>query len=88
DKRLLAELDAALNDRTLGHEPPQAAQLARLVEQAPELAEAYVALYQRHQRLQDEHAQLIDRFYGEQGRDPGTGQPRAWAAPLPHEEVR
>lgn len=88
DKRLLTELDAALNDRTLGHDPPHAAQLARLVEQAPELAEAYVALYQRHQRLQDEHAQLIDRFYGEQGQDLGTGQPPAWTAPLPHEEVR
>lgn len=86
DQRLLAELDAALHDRTLGHEPPQAPQLARLVEQAPELAEAYVALYQRHQRLQDEHAQLIDRFYGEQGQ--GGGPPQAWAAPLPHEEVR
>jgi len=86
DRHLLAELDAALHDRTLGHEPPQAPQLARLVEQAPELAEAYVALYQRHQRLQDEHAQLIDRFYGEQGQ--GGGPPHAWAAPLPHEEVR
>ncbi|MFT7724010.1 MAG: short-chain fatty acyl-CoA regulator family protein [Roseateles sp.] len=84
DKRLLADLDAALSDRTLAPEPPAAAQLARLVEQAPELAEAYVALYQRHQRLRDEHAQLIDRFYGEEG----AGQPRAWAAPLPHEEVR
>lgn len=88
DKRLLAELDAALSDRTLAAEPPSAALLSRLVEQAPELAEAYVSLYQRHQRLQDEHAQLIDRFYGEQGLDAGTGQPRAWAVPLPHEEVR
>ena len=86
DQRLLTELDAALGDRTLVPEPPPAAQLARLVEQAPELAEAYVALYQRHQRLQDEHAQLIDRFYGDQGAD--AAQPRAWAAPLPHEEVR
>ncbi|QPF76722.1 DUF2083 domain-containing protein [Roseateles sp. DAIF2] len=87
DKRLLGELDAALHDRTLAHEPLPAAQLARIVEQAPELAEAYLALYQRHQRLQDEHAQLIDRFYGEQGADPAGA--RAWsAAPLPHEEVR
>lgn len=88
DKRLLAELDAALNDRTLASGAPSAAQLSRLVEQAPELAEAYVSLYQRHQRLQDEHAQLIDRFYGEQGQDAATGQARAWATPLPHEEVR
>ncbi|MDO5623057.1 MAG: short-chain fatty acyl-CoA regulator family protein [Pseudomonadota bacterium] len=88
DKRLLAELGAALSDRTLGHEPPHAAQLARLVEQAPELAEAYVALYQRHQRLRDEHAQFIDRFYGEHWQDASTGQRPAWTAPLPHEEVR
>lgn len=88
DKRLLAELDAALNDRTLTREALPPGQLARLLEQAPELAEAFVALHQRHQRLQDEHAQLIDRFYGEQGADATTGQPRAWAAPLPHEEVR
>lgn len=87
DQRLLAELDAALGDRTLLRESLPAAQLARLVEQAPELAQAFIALYQRHQRLQDEHAQLIDRFYGEQGAEPG-GPARAWAAPLPHEEVR
>lgn len=88
DRRLLAELDTALSDRTLGQEPVPVAVLTRWVEQAPELAEAYVALYQRHQRLCDEHAQLIDRFYGEQGRPHDEASPAAWAAPLPHEEVR
>lgn len=91
DKRLLSELDAALRDRTLGREAPSPALVARLVEQAPELAESFVALYQRHQRLQDEHAQLVDRFYGEQGAATGAvpgPSTRAWMAPLPHEEVR
>lgn len=88
DQRLLAELGAALGDRSLVPTPPSAAQLSRLVEQAPELAEAYITLYQRHLRLQDEHAQLIDRFYGEQGGSRAAGTVSAWNSPLPHEAVR
>lgn len=88
DKRLLAELDSALRDRAAldrpAAQPVPPAQLARMVEQAPELVEAFLALHQRHLRLQDEHAQTVDRFYGELGSDPR----RAALSPLPHEEVR
>lgn len=84
DKRQLAELDCALHDRSLRSEPLSPAALARTVEQAPELVEAFLALYQRHGRLQEEHAQTVDRFYGELG---GERQ-RELLMPLPHEEVR
>ena len=84
DKRLLGELDCALQDRTLRSAAVAPAQLARMVEQSPELVEAFLLLYQRHQRLQDEHAQTIARFYGEVGGDTRPGP----MAPLPHEEVR
>jgi predicted transcriptional regulator/DNA-binding XRE family transcriptional regulator len=84
DKRLLGELDCALQDRTLRSTAVPAPQLARMVEQAPELVEAFLLLYQRHQRMQEDYAQTIDRFYGELG---GEGQPRSMS-PLPHEEVR
>ncbi|MDO5086773.1 MAG: short-chain fatty acyl-CoA regulator family protein [Comamonadaceae bacterium] len=83
-RRQLAELDCAFNDRTLCGEPVAAATLARFVEQAPELVDAFLTLYQRHGRLQEEHAQLLDRFYGEEGGAP----PRGAAMRLPHEEVR
>jgi predicted transcriptional regulator/plasmid maintenance system antidote protein VapI len=88
DKRQLAELDYALRDQTLRAEPASPAMLARMVEQAPELVDAFLALYQRHTRLQEEHAQTVDRFYGELGSDLGNGQRREPLAPLPHEEVR
>jgi len=84
DKRLLGELDAALADRTLRASPMAPAQLARAVEQSPELVEAFLLLYQRHQRLQEEHAQTVDRFYGELGAESRA----APIVPLPHEEVR
>ena len=84
DKRVLGELDCALQDRTLRSTPVPAAQLARMVEQAPELVEAFLLLYQRHSRLKDEHAETIDRFYGEMGGEARKGP----LAPLPHEEVR
>jgi len=84
DRRVLGELDCALQDRTLRSTPVPAAQLARMVEQAPELVEAFLLLYQRHSRLKDEHAETIDRFYGDAGGDPCKGP----LAPLPHEEVR
>lgn len=83
-QRLLAELDGALNDRTLCAEPVPAPQLARMVAQAPELVQAFLALHQRHLRLQEEHAQTIDRFYGELGGDHLRGP----IAPPPHEAVR
>lgn len=84
DKRLLSELDSALHDRGLFVDAVPPAQLARMVEQSPDLVDAFLALYQRHSRLQDEHAQTVDRFYGELG---GEHQ-RAAVSPLPHEEVR
>ena len=84
DKRLLGELDCALQDRTLRSTAVPAPQLARMIEHAPELVEAFLLLYQRHQRMQEDYAQTIDRFYGELG---GETHPRL-IAPLPHEEVR
>lgn len=92
DQQLLADLDIALRDRSLTTTVLAPAQVARLVEQAPELAEAYVSLHQRYLRLQDEHSQMIDRFYGEQGPEPAAmpaAMPVAWhGEPLPHEAVR
>lgn len=82
--RLLAELDGALNDRRLLATPVPAPQLARMVAQAPELVQAFLELHQRHLRLQEEHAQTIDRFYGELGGDHLRGP----IAPPPHEAVR
>ena len=84
DKRLLGELDCALQDRTLRNAPVPASQLARMIEQAPELVDAFLLLYQRHQRMQEDYAQTVDRFYGELG-DESRAQ---LMAPLPHEEVR
>jgi len=87
DKRLLAELDAALHDRTLRTDRLPPAALTRLLDQAPELVESFLKLYQRHHRLQEEHAQSIDRYYGELG---GTEQRAGQALTYvpPHEEVR
>ena len=84
DKRLLGELDCALQDRTLRSAPVPAAQLARMIEQAPELVDAFLLLYQRHQRMQEDYAQTVDRFYGELGDESRA----VLTAPLPHEEVR
>lgn len=84
DRHRLAELDAALGDRTLRVDPVPPVALARMVEQAPELADAFLTLYQRYQRLQEEHAQTVDRLYGEfEG-----GHARGRLVPLPHEVVR
>jgi predicted transcriptional regulator/transcriptional regulator with XRE-family HTH domain len=88
DPRQLAELDCALRDRTLRSEPLPADALVRMTEHAPELVEAFLALVQRHGRLQEEHAQTVDRFYGDLGTDAGNGRPREPLVPLPHEEVR
>lgn len=88
EKRQLAELDCVLHDRTLCLDPPTPAVLSRWIEQAPELVEAFLALYQHHNRLQDEHAQAIDRFYGEQGGDTGSTQRPGALMALPHEAVR
>lgn len=89
DQQLLADLDAALRDRspaaTLGGGVAPA-QFSRLVEQAPELAQAFVALHQRHLRLKAEHAELIDRVYGEEGGRAAVAS--GWGEPLPHEAVR
>ena len=84
DKRLLGELDCALQDRTLRGAPVPAAQLARMIEQSPELVDAFLLLYQRHQRMQEDYAGAIDRFYGEHG---DAGRP-GLMGPVPHEEVR
>lgn len=87
DKRLLTELDAALHDRTLRPDRLPTAALTRMVDQAPELVESFLKLYQRHHRLQEEHAQTIDRYYGELGS--ASGRPgEALTYVPPHEEVR
>ena len=80
DRRLLGELKDVFRDRLLASEGMSQAQLVRMVEQVPELASAFVGLVQRHQRLQDEYAQLADRLHGD--------QLPTLLAPLPHEEVR
>src|SRR5690606_41859695 len=84
DRHRLAELDAALADRTLRIDPVPPVALARMVEQAPELADAFLTLYQRYLRLQEEHAQTLDRLYGEFEGGHGGGR----LVPLPHEVVR
>lgn len=88
DKRQIAELDQALRDRSLRSEALPPPTLARMIEQAPELVDAFLTLYQRHGRLQEEHAQTVDRFYGELGGDLGDGRQREPRVSLPHEEVR
>ena len=80
DKRLLGELMALCRDRELIGENIAPAQLARIVEQTPEAASALVNLAERHHRLQEEYAQLLDRVYGDQLATP--------LAVLPHEAVR
>jgi len=85
DKRLLGELDCALQDRTIRSTPVAAPQLARMIEHAPELVEAFLSLYQRHHRLQEEVAQTIDRYYSEAGDE---SQKVGLVSPQPHEEVR
>ncbi|EKZ95712.1 short-chain fatty acyl-CoA regulator family protein [Cupriavidus metallidurans] len=88
DQRQLAELDAALKDRTVWSGAIGPAALQRMSEHAPDLVDAFLSLYARHGRLQDEYAQTVDRFYGDL--DPGTTSEavRRMGAPLPHEEVR
>lgn len=88
DRRLIAELDCALHDRTLRPQPLQPATLARLVEQAPELVETFLVLYQRYQRLHEAYGEVIDRFYGQQGYIAPTAEPARAPVPWPHEEVR
>ena len=87
ERRQLAELESALHDRTLRGESLSATTLERMVEQAPELVDAFLTLYQRHGRLQQEYAQMVDRFYGELGAGERESVREA-AALLPHEEVR
>ena len=87
DKRLLAELDAALHDRTLRSDRLPPAALTRMLDQAPELVESFLKLYQRHHRLQEEHAQSIDRYYGDLGGAGGRAGSALTYTP-PHEEVR
>ena len=87
DKRLLAELDAALHDHTLRSDRLPPAALTRMLDQAPELVESFLKLYQRHHRLQEEHAQSIDRYYGDLGGAGGRAGSALTYTP-PHEEVR
>ncbi|MBY4895582.1 short-chain fatty acyl-CoA regulator family protein [Cupriavidus sp. AU9028] len=88
DQRHLAELDAALKDRTVwaGSVPP--ATLQRMIEQAPDLVEAFLSLYTRYGRLQDEYAQAIDRLYADGAGTGAGGAPRGIGFSQPHEEVR
>ena len=53
--------------RTLRSDRLPTAALTRMLDQAPELVESFLKLYQRHHRLLEEHAQTIDRYYGELG---------------------
>lgn len=87
DRHRLAELDAALHDRTLRAETASPAALARMVEQAPELVEAFLTLYQRHGRLQEEYAQAIAHIDGASG-PAQEGGFHPGAVPLPYEAVR
>ena len=87
DRRLLAELDAALHDRTLRTDRLPPAALTRMLDQAPELVESFLKLHQRHHRLQEELAQTIDRYYGELGGAGGRPGEALTYVP-PHEEVR
>lgn len=80
EKRLLSELHGLCRDRALVEEDIAPVQLKRMIEQVPELAAAFVSLAQRHQRLQEAYAQMVDRFYGDQLPTP--------LAPMPYEEVR
>jgi predicted transcriptional regulator len=88
DQQQLAELDAALKDRTVWSGSMAPATLQRLMEQAPDLVEAFLGLYARHGRLCDEYAQTVDRFYGDLGHAADESSPRELGMPLPHEEVR
>lgn len=88
DRRLMAELHCALHDRTLWAEALPAASVARLVEQAPELVEAFLTLYQRYNRLQEAYAQVIDRYDGQLGAGEGEAIAHRASAAWPHEEVR
>ncbi|MGY8524832.1 short-chain fatty acyl-CoA regulator family protein [Paracidovorax citrulli] len=85
DQRHLAELDAALKDRTVWAGSVAPATLQRMIEQAPDLVEAFLSLYTRYGRLQDEYAQAVDRLYGDGG---PAGSSRGVRVPQPHEEVR
>jgi len=80
DKRLLGELQSLFRDRSLVKEELGHSQLLRAVEQSPELVHAFIGLAQQHLHLQEEYAQAVDRFYGD--------QLPTRLAPLPHEEVR
>jgi predicted transcriptional regulator/DNA-binding XRE family transcriptional regulator len=80
DQRLISGLQTLFRDKLLAEHPVGVVDLKTLVEQLPSVAEALLALHQRQQRLQEEHEQLIGRFYGEQHAPHLT--------PLPHEEVR
>lgn len=80
DKRLLTELQVLLRDRSLVGDGITQTQIVRMVEQVPELAEAFVTLAQRHLHLQEEYGLMLDRFYGDQH--------PAQLAPLPHEAAR
>lgn len=80
DRRRLAELDAALRDRTLLATPLPPATLSRMIDQSPELVEAFLALLQRHTRLQEEHAQALDRLHGDSDPRSADSQSAASAA--------
>ncbi|HBO81051.1 MAG TPA: XRE family transcriptional regulator, partial [Cupriavidus sp.] len=51
DQRQLAELDAALKDRTVWSGAIGPAALQRMSEHAPDLVDAFLSLYARHGRL-------------------------------------
>lgn len=84
ERRLVSEVQALVRDRAVtsanANANVSATDIARFVEQMPDMAATLVALYHRHLRLDEEYRQLVHRFYGE--------QQHAALAPQPHEEVR
>jgi len=80
DRRLLGELQTIFRDPSLVGRQADRVDIARMVEQVPELASAFIGLAQRHHMLQEEYALVVDRIHGDT-------QP-ATLAPLPHEIVR
>jgi hypothetical protein len=74
------QFDGVFRDPSLVGRQADRVDIARMVEQVPELASAFIGLAQRHHMLQEEYALMVDRIHGDT-------QP-ATLAPLPHEIVR
>lgn len=80
DEQLVAELNDALRSQAAKADNINWQDLQAFVQQQPDLAAVFGELYRQYTRLQDEHSQVVSRFYGE--------QQIPQLAPLPHEAVR